>query len=191
MLASTPVLLCMQTSLLATKRARLQQLASSYSEWLKSFNAATPATLAVQLTYSMDRYARLEFIAEQRRKLHEQQQQQRQGLRRARQQQQTGPGLSASAEAGDLPGACSSSSSGGVGDDGGGSGEGSSGAGLGQRLRRGVTNDWLADSRAADKNYGFTSILGLTASAFNARFPGFEAWAKRRGAKAASEGGDE
>jgi hypothetical protein len=162
--AATPALLAVQTRLVAAKWARLRGVAARRPEWGRALGAMTPATLAVQLTYSLDRFARLDFIVD-----------------------------------------CGGCEGGGGG--GGGEGElpphesgGSSSSGSPpqqQQAQQAAAAAGPGPPAAAGGaprrrrlgeggRRGFTHLMGMTAAAFEARYPGFPAWAAARGLSSGS-----
>jgi hypothetical protein len=193
--AAAPALLAVSTRLVAAKWARLCGATGARLEWQRALEAMTPATLAVQLTYSMDRFARLDYIA------------------------------ACGGGSGGGRGVAVGGSSGGdgpAGNEGGGRGrssrassgssEGKTGSKQevqwrprGQQQQQQQQEEEVeaasapeADSGAAagstpplrqqrqrrlgeNGRNGFTHLMGMTAAAFDARYPGFKAWAEARG----------
>jgi hypothetical protein len=127
----------MQPSNLAAKWERLRGLAAARPEWHAALKEAKVGTLGVQLTYSADRYSRLEYLLHTTTATH-------------------GGGHKAAAAAGH------------------------------STLSTTAEGGDSAGNARCEKLY---LVLGQTAGAFEARYPGFRAWAEARGSTKASGAG--
>jgi hypothetical protein len=58
---AAPALLAMQPHTLAVKLQRLQAIAATHPAWAQAYSSLPPKSLAILLTYSLDRHARLSY----------------------------------------------------------------------------------------------------------------------------------
>lgn len=63
MLVAAPALLAMTPGTLAAKAAQLEVLSATHPAWASAFGRISATSLAILLTYSMQRQQRLQFVA--------------------------------------------------------------------------------------------------------------------------------